>query len=45
MKQDVDAGRPTELDAFLGALIRKADLCGLEVPAAREYYRALSGKS
>jgi len=45
MKQDVDAGRPTELDAFLGALIRKTDLCGLEVPAAREYYRALSGKS
>ncbi len=45
MKQDVDAGRPTELDAFLGALIRKADLCGLEVPAAREYYRALGGKS
>ncbi|MCR5809837.1 MAG: 2-dehydropantoate 2-reductase [Lachnospiraceae bacterium] len=44
MRQDVEAGRPTELDAFLGALLRKARQHGVAVPVAEEYYEALSRK-
>jgi 2-dehydropantoate 2-reductase len=42
MRRDVDAKRPTELDAFLGAVIRKADRLGIDVPYARRYYKELS---
>lgn len=42
LKRDVDAGRPTELDAFLGAVIRKAEKAGIEVPYAKRYYKELS---
>jgi len=41
LRRDVDAGRPTEIDAFLGAVIRKADKYGIEVPYARRYYKEL----
>lgn len=42
MRRDVDAKRPTELDAFLGAVIRKADKFGIDVPYARKYHKELS---
>lgn len=35
MLQDVLAGRPTELDAITGALLRMADAAGVEVPTHR----------
>ena len=42
MKRDVEAKRRTELDAFLGAVLRKAEKHGLEVPVTARYYRELS---
>lgn len=41
MKQDVEAGKPTELDAFLGALLRRAAQYGIPAPVSQEYYDAL----
>ena len=38
MRRDAEAGRRTELDTFLGALIRRAEAHGVEVPTARRYY-------
>lgn len=41
MRRDVEAGRRTELDAFLGALLRKAEEFHVETPVARRYYEEL----
>ena len=38
MLQDVEAGRPLELDPIVGAVIELADEFGLEVPALRSVY-------
>lgn len=39
MKQDIDCGRPTEIDTLAGALIAEADRAGVPVPALRTVYR------
>ena len=41
MRRDVEAGRPTEKDAFTGAVIRKASLHGIPVPVTERYHREL----
>ena len=41
MKRDVDAGRPIELDAFTGTVIRLAEKHGFDVPVIRAYHEAL----
>jgi len=38
-KQDIDAGRKTEIDSLLGALIRQADKVNVEVKTIKEYYQ------
>jgi 2-dehydropantoate 2-reductase len=38
MLQDVEAGRPIELEALLGAPIELADRAGVEVPVLRALY-------
>ena len=38
MLQDVEAGRPTELDALLGVVIELAALVGRPVPALQMVY-------
>jgi 2-dehydropantoate 2-reductase len=38
MLQDVEAGRPTELDALLGAVIELAHLVGISTPALKLVY-------
>ncbi len=38
MLQDVDAGRPTELDAILGAVIELAEIVNIETPALKLVY-------
>ena len=38
MLQDVDAGRPTELDALLGAVIELAQMTGIATPALKLVY-------
>ena len=39
--QDIDAGRPTEIDMFAGALMRKAEAVGIEVPYTTFTYHAI----
>ncbi|HEV2439884.1 MAG TPA: ketopantoate reductase family protein [bacterium] len=39
MKQDIDRGRPTEIETLTGALIAEADRGGVPVPALRTVYR------
>jgi 2-dehydropantoate 2-reductase len=39
MKQDIDRGRPTEINFVTGALIAEADRAGVPVPALRTVYR------
>ncbi len=41
LREDIRNHRPTELDAFGGALLRKAHSLGLDLPVTREYYEAL----
>ncbi len=41
LRRDVEAGRPNELDTFLGALIRKADARGIAVPVSKEYFEKM----
>lgn len=41
MKRDIAAHRPTELDAFLGALLKKAKEANIAAPMSRRYYDAL----
>jgi 2-dehydropantoate 2-reductase len=38
MLQDVEAGRPTELDALLGAVIELAHLAKVETPSLKMIY-------
>ena len=40
-KQDIEAGRKTEIDSLLGALIRKADKVNADIPTIKEYYEYL----
>ena len=42
LKRDVEAKKPAELDAFLGAVIRGADKYGIEVPCTKKYHKELS---
>jgi 2-dehydropantoate 2-reductase len=39
MKQDIDRGRPTEIETLTGALIAEADRARVPVPALRTVYR------
>jgi len=39
MKQDIDRGRPTEIETLTGALVAEADRAGVPVPALRTVYR------
>ena len=39
MLQDLDAGRPLEVDALLGAVVELADGAGVPVPSLRVVYR------
>ena len=41
MRRDVEAKRKTELDAFTGAVLRKAEAHHLEVPYTRKMHQAL----
>lgn len=41
MRRDVEAHRPTEMDAFLGTIVRKAARHGIEVPVTQRYYKEL----
>lgn len=42
MQRDVAQGRPSEYDAIIGAIVRKAALCRVPVPAMRHVYACLS---
>ena len=42
MQRDLLAGRPSELEAQLGAVVRLADVACLDVPASRALYELLS---
>ncbi|MET7972109.1 2-dehydropantoate 2-reductase [Streptomyces mirabilis] len=44
MQRDAEAGRPLELDAIGGALLRAADRHGVAVPVARGLVRELEGR-
>ena len=44
MLEDLRAGRPTEIDAITGALVREADRHGVEVPLHRALYALVSAK-
>jgi 2-dehydropantoate 2-reductase len=41
MARDFERGRPTELEALTGALVRLADARGVDVPATRTAYAIL----
>ena len=38
MLQDVEAGRPLEVEALLGAVVETGELLGLELPALKTLY-------
>jgi 2-dehydropantoate 2-reductase len=38
MLEDVEAGRPTEVESINGALVREAERLGVEVPLQRALY-------
>ncbi|MBQ7534740.1 MAG: 2-dehydropantoate 2-reductase [Stomatobaculum sp.] len=42
MRRDAEAKRPMELDAFLGAVSRKAKEHGIDVPVTERYFKELS---
>ena len=44
MLQDVKAGRKTEVDAFAGEVIKRAEKYGLDVPYCREIYTLIKDK-
>jgi 2-dehydropantoate 2-reductase len=44
MLEDVQAGRPTEIDSITGALVREADGAGLDVPLHRALYALVKAK-
>jgi len=39
MKQDIDRGRPTEIETLTGAIVAAADRAGVPAPALRTVYR------
>ena len=39
--RDVEAKRPAEIDAFSGAILRKAAKAGIPVPVMERYHREL----
>ena len=39
--QDIDAGRPTEIEMLAGALMKKAAAVGIEVPYTTYTYHAI----
>jgi len=41
MQQDVEAGRPTEVELFAGTVLRLAEKHGLDVPVNRALYRKI----
>lgn len=41
MKRDVEAGRPTEMDAFTGTVLRLSEKHGLSAPISARYHREL----
>ena len=44
MLEDVEAGRPTEVESINGALVREADRVGVSVPLHRALYAFVRGK-
>tara|TARA_B100000949_G_C14017270_1_gene339823 strand:- start:322 stop:618 length:297 start_codon:yes stop_codon:yes gene_type:complete len=42
MLQDVEAGKPLEIDGMLGAVVELAELTGVEVPTLRALYACVS---
>ncbi len=42
LRRDVEAHRPAEIDAFSGAVIRKAHAYGIPVPVTERYHRELT---
>lgn len=44
MKRDLAAHRPTEVDAFLGALLKKAKAANIAAPMSRRYYDELKAR-
>ena len=45
MQKDVAAGKPPELDAIAGAILRRAEEHGIDVPVTRELVAMIRGKS
>jgi 2-dehydropantoate 2-reductase len=45
MQKDVAAGKPPELDAIAGAILRRAEEHGIEAPVTRELAAMIRGKS
>jgi len=45
MLQDIDHGRPTEIDAISGEILRSAEALGLELPATRRIVAAVLARS
>lgn len=43
MRQDVSAGRPTEIEVITGAVVRAADRHGIDVPLNRVIYTLIKG--
>ena len=42
MLQDVEAGKPMEIEGMLGAVIELADLVGVQSPTLRSIYSCVS---
>ena len=45
MQKDVAAGKPPELDAIAGPILRRAEQYGIDVPVTRELAEMIRGKS
>jgi 2-dehydropantoate 2-reductase len=45
MLQDIDHGRPTEIDAISGAILREAEAHGLDLPATRRAVVAVTART
>jgi 2-dehydropantoate 2-reductase len=45
MLQDLDRGRPTEIDAISGEILRTAELHGLDLPATRAVIAAVRSRA
>jgi 2-dehydropantoate 2-reductase len=44
MLEDVEAGRPTEIELINGALVREAERLGVEVPLQAALYALVTGR-